>query len=58
MTSRNRAIVEVAETEKRFIFPDAQEYYYQGVFKLVDYTYENDKDEKILEKNLYLDYAR
>jgi hypothetical protein len=28
-----------------FVKFSPQEYYYQGVFKLVDHTYENDKDE-------------
>ena len=49
MTSRNRAIVEVAADGKAihlFVKFSPQEYYYQGVFKLVDYTYENDKDAK------------
>jgi hypothetical protein len=48
MSSGNKAIVD-ADTEGRdihlFVKFSPQEYYYQGVFKLVDYTYENDKDE-------------
>ena len=48
MTSRNRTIVDAAAEGKAihlFVKFSPQEYYYQGVFKLVDYTYENDKDE-------------
>lgn len=48
MTSRNRAIVDAAADGKAihlFVKFSPREYYYQGVFKLVDYTYENDKDE-------------
>ena len=48
MTSRNRAIVDAAADGKvihLFVKFSPQEYYYQGVFKLVDHTYENDKDE-------------
>lgn len=50
MTSRNRAIVNSAKEGKSihlFVKFSPQEYYYQGVFKLVDYTYENDKDEHV-----------
>jgi HNH endonuclease len=47
MTKGNLAIRDAARNEKKihlFIKFSPQEYYYQGVFELVDYTYENDKD--------------
>ena len=48
MSSGNLAIVNAALEGKAihlFVKFSPQEYYYQGVFKLVDYTYEDDKDE-------------
>lgn len=48
MTSRNRAIVDAAADGKvihLFVKFSPQEYYYQGVFELIKYTYEDDKDE-------------
>lgn len=48
MASGNRAIVSAADDGKAihlFVKFSPQEYYYQGVFGLVDYTYENDVDE-------------
>ena len=48
MTLGNKAIVD-AETQGKqihlFVKFSPQEYYYQGIFSLVDYTYEDDKDE-------------
>lgn len=48
MTFGNKAIVD-AETDGKkihlFVKFSPQEYYYQGVFILIDYTYEDDKDE-------------
>lgn len=48
MSSGNRAIVNAAAEGKSihlFVKFSPQEYYYQGVFELVDYTYEDDVDE-------------
>ena len=48
MTSGNKAIVDAEAEGKRihlFVKFSPQEYYYQGIFSLVDYTYEDDKDE-------------
>lgn len=48
MTFGNRAIVDAESDGKLihlFVKFSPQEYYYQGVFSLVDYTYEDDKDE-------------
>lgn len=48
MTLGNKAIVDAKRDGKRihlFVKFSPQEYYYQGVFSLVDYTYEDDKDE-------------
>ena len=48
MTLGNKAIVDAARDGKQihlFVKFSPQEYYYQGVFSLVDYTYEDDKDE-------------
>lgn len=48
MKKGNKAIVD-AESEKKplhlFVKFSPQEYYYQGVFTMVDYTYEDDKDQ-------------
>lgn len=48
MTSGNKAIVD-AERDGNlihlFVKFSPQEYYYQGIFSLVDYTYEDEKDE-------------
>ena len=44
----NRAIVEAEELGKRlylFVKFSPKEYYFQGLFSLVNYTYEDDKDE-------------
>lgn len=48
MTLGNKAIVNAERDGKLihlFVKFSPQEYYYQGVFSLVDYTYEDDKDE-------------
>lgn len=48
MTKGNLAIRDAARNGKKihlFVKFSPQEYYYQGVFELVDYTYEDDKDE-------------
>lgn len=48
LTKGNLAIVHAAKDGKKiqlFIKLSPQEYYYQGVFELVDYTYEDEKDE-------------
>lgn len=48
MSLGNKAIVDAENDEKKihlFVKFSPQEYYYQGVFSLVDYTYEDDKDE-------------
>ncbi|MGN1457844.1 MAG: hypothetical protein ACI4XP_07815 [Acutalibacteraceae bacterium] len=48
MTLGNKAIVDAESDGKTihlFVKFSPQEYYYQGVFSLVDYTYEDDKDE-------------
>ncbi len=48
MTSGNKAIVDAKVQGKQihlFVKFSPQEYYYQGIFSLVDYTYEDDKDE-------------
>lgn len=48
MTPRNRAIRDAEQEGKGihlFIKFSPQEYYYQGIFKLIDYTYEDDYDE-------------
>ena len=48
MTLGNKAIVDAERDGKTihlFVKFSPQEYYYQGIFSLVDYTYEDDKDE-------------
>ncbi len=48
MTPGNKAIVEAKAQGKQihlFVKFSPQEYYYQGIFSLADYTYEDDKDE-------------
>ena len=48
MNAYNRAIRDAAKDEKKillFVKLSPEEYYYQGVFELVEYTYEDDKDE-------------
>lgn len=48
MTKGNKAIVDAKRDGKElylFIKFSSQEYYFQGKFELVDYTYEDDKDE-------------
>lgn len=48
MTSGNKAIVDAERDGKQihlFVKFSPQEYYYQGIFTLVEYTYEDDKDE-------------
>ena len=48
MTKGNLAIRDAACSGKKihlFVKFSPQEYYYQGIFELVDYTYEDDKDE-------------
>lgn len=48
MSSGNKAIVTAANDRKAihlFVKFSPQEYYYQGVFELVNYTYEDDMDE-------------
>ena len=49
MTKGNLEIRDAAQNGKEihlFVKFSPQEYYYQGVFELVDYTYEDDKDEE------------
>lgn len=48
MSSGNKAIVDAAHDGKTihlFVKLSSQEYYYQGVFSLIEYTYEDEKDE-------------
>ena len=48
MTLGNKAIVDAERDRKTihlFVKFSPQEYYYQGIFFFVDYTYEDDKDE-------------
>ena len=48
MTGGNKAIIDSASIGNAihlFVKLSPEEYYYQGVFKLVDYTYEDEKDE-------------
>ena len=48
MTKGNLAIRDAAHNRKKihlFVKFSPQEYYYQGIFDLVDYTYEDEKDE-------------
>lgn len=48
MTKGNLAIRYTAQNGKEihlFVKFSPQEYYYQGIFELVDYTYEDEKDE-------------
>lgn len=48
MTRGNLAIKNAEQDGKTlhlFVKFSPQEYYYQGIFKLIDYTYENEKDE-------------
>jgi hypothetical protein len=48
MSSGNTAITNAADQRKDihlFVKFSPQEYYYQGVFELVNYTYEDDLDE-------------
>ena len=48
MTKGNLAIRDAAQNDKQihlFVKFSPQEYYYQGIFELVDYTYEDDRDE-------------
>ena len=48
MTKGNLAIKDATQNGKEihlFVKFSPQEYYYQGIFELVDYTYEDDKDE-------------
>lgn len=48
MTKGNLAIRDAAQNGKQihlFVKFSPQEYYYQGIFELVDYTYEDDRDE-------------
>ena len=48
LTLGNKAIIDAERDGKAihlFVKFSPQEYYYQGVFSLVDYTYEDDKDE-------------
>lgn len=48
MSSGNSAIVNASNDGKiihLFVKFSPQEYYYQGIFKLIDYTYEDEKDE-------------
>lgn len=48
MSKGNLAIRDAAQSGKKihlFVKFSPQEYYYQGIFELVDYTYEDDKDE-------------
>lgn len=48
MTRGNKAIVDAVSDGKLiylFVKLSPQEYYYQGIFALVDYTYADEKDE-------------
>lgn len=48
LTAGNKAIIDADRDGKQihlFVKFSPEEYYYQGLFSLVDYTYENDKDE-------------
>lgn len=48
LTAGNKAIVDADKDGKQihlFVKFSPEEYYYQGLFSLVDYSYENDKDE-------------
>ena len=48
LTKGNLAITTAARTGKKihlFVKFSPEEYYYQGIFRLVDYTYEDEKDE-------------
>lgn len=48
MTKGNLAIRDAARNGKKihlFVKFSPQEYYYQGIFELIDYTYEDEKDE-------------
>lgn len=48
MTFGNKAIVDAEKEGKEihlFVKFSSQEYFYQGVFSLIDYSYEDDKDE-------------
>lgn len=48
MTKGDLAIRDAARNGKKihlFVKFSPQEYYYQGIFELVDYTYEDEKDE-------------
>ena len=48
MTKGNLAIRDAASNDKKihlFVKFSPQEYYYQGIFELVDYVYEDDEDE-------------
>lgn len=56
MSSGNKAIVNAANEGKDihlFVKFSSQEYYYQGVFEFVNYTYENDLDENRNRRNEY-----
>ena len=48
LSAGNKAIINAAKENKvihLFVKLSPQEYYYQGIFELVDYSYENEKDE-------------
>ena len=48
MSSGNSAIINALNDGKEihlFVKFSPQEYYYQGIFKLIDYSYEDEKDE-------------
>ncbi len=48
LSAGNKAIINAASENKvihLFVKLSPQEYYYQGIFELVDYSYENEKDE-------------
>ena len=62
MSAGNRAIVDAADEKKDihlFVKFSPQEYYYQGVFSLVDYTYEDDIDKmETLENSISLNLEK
>jgi hypothetical protein len=56
MTKGNRGIIDAAKDGKKihlFVKLSPQEYFYQGIFELVEYTYEDDKD---VDGNIHKEY--
>lgn len=55
-TKGNRGIIDAAKDGKKihlFVKLSPQEYFYQGIFELVEYTYEDDKD---VDGNIHKEY--